>query len=204
MCADGHLLVEESPIQVGPFSLNNRDIAIARAACKSSHLTLTDFFHHLIPRICNSAHQFRELHMWPSARCPHTGCLLSSEIKTIHTSWPQILHIIPETVGDTVAKSTSLPYEPVKPQLVFKIPCNNSMDSVFVQYNLVGRIVFKNGDHFISEIWHKDRLFQYDDTRNNGKLQDYGPANLFDVIHPNVRLLVYHRTSVEQVTFSKF
>ncbi|KAH7908558.1 hypothetical protein BJ138DRAFT_1205112, partial [Hygrophoropsis aurantiaca] len=162
------------------FRLSDHDARIVHAACApKSTVDLTDFFLHLIPRrsIGNDANGTTLLHTLTDLHCTHTECSLSMlstpKIIGIKTSWPKILHIMPETRGSLREEED-------------------------VRYELIGRILHRV-NHFVAEVLIDGHIFVYNDM-NSGKLEDRGNGLLFEEGDRNAVLYVYHRTSSVQLS----
>lgn len=190
-CPEGHVsrVVASNPESM--FQFNDHDLRITRAV-HGSHITMTDYFQHLIPRrrIGNDANGTTVLHTLPSSTCLHSNCKVQADLMAIETSWPQILQIIPESraASEDMLKTQKW----IQLDRKFTIPDQKGNG---VEYQLVGRVCFHSNQHFTSDIMLENRLFLYNDMFNKGKLVDIGDSTLFDTQDDRCVLLTYHRTS---------
>ena len=201
--------------------------------CHDSDVDLGVYLSHLLAREPQPGDKLRlernkgqKLQLLPDIRCDFVNaseaapCSERSRIAAIQTQWPRILHIVPETCGDSSqgflerlqAESSKPP--PVKLPLEFVITSKSRREikdvtknswrfsnagmkyEDEVRYQLVGREIFSaKTKHFSAEIIIAAQAYLYDDRENEGLLRHIGDAALLTQQSENVSLLVYHRVA---------
>jgi hypothetical protein len=140
LCSAGHssLSVAAKPEMVYTIIANAVDAT--HVICEAN-VTLQGHLEHLTPRcsIGNDESGTTLLHTILDLPCSHPGCKNHSSLSHIQTSWPNILCILPETIGSS---KDSLNGEPLTIPLFFSIQKD-------VKYELVGRICYEcSKEHF--------------------------------------------------------
>lgn len=229
MCRFGHYQSRRACDPIPFLAISSRDILHATHASNSRsslEIDLGTYLSHLVARspgtkgLRNAGHELSE---YPDAPCDHRGCESLLSLAAIQTSWPQILHIVPETSGELAeiffARGSTDP--PLRLPLEFTISSHTSRrlpkptDSRAahagasvegaVTYQLVGRQLFQREKaHFVAEVCLQGGAYLYDDMDNSGVLIKTGEA--LDLLTPTeeATYVVYHRTSEARVSFELF
>ncbi|KAG2004142.1 hypothetical protein CC2G_002734 [Coprinopsis cinerea AmutBmut pab1-1] len=124
--------------------------------------------------------------------CTHRGCGAISSLHKISTSWPQILTIesnlrCNDQVDNTLTFDSRFTIAIVDNHLAANQPR--------VTYELVGRIISKNGNHFVAHLRLGTSYYSYDDMANNGKLKKLKTSQSLEKRHTTEVYYVYVRTS---------
>lgn len=156
-------------------------------------LTLSSYFQHLVP--CSTGGNFSQgttpLHSLPDNPCFEPTC--SSQSSTIHisTSWPQILHLIPDL------QSNGALTDPVLFTNTLQIA---DTDGSHVTYDLIAHVCYDHRrQHFTSEFQLDNLVYTYDDMLYDGILHQYDNMDLFKSTSRNTEFYVYHRTSTKSM-----
>ena len=102
------------------INLSDVQEASYAASCDEADLHLGLYLTHLLAREpagrvsdrMDYSRGSRLLSIAPDTACLHTACTSTSRLSSIQTMWPNILHIVPETTGDswdTFSNRTSPP-----------------------------------------------------------------------------------------------
>ncbi|KAF8150339.1 hypothetical protein BJ912DRAFT_938259 [Pholiota molesta] len=159
-CSNGHTFsIRNSKDPQILFTLNSQDINIARAIVGGSETTTSHYFAHHTPHLRgrNYTGGTTPVHLLPDEPCLDAACSAPALISSVPTEWPQLLNINADTT-----------INPVRFERTFTIPDENSQTSI--TYELVGRILHVNGNHFISELSFGSQCYSYNNMENNGAL----------------------------------
>ncbi|KAH9852176.1 hypothetical protein C2E23DRAFT_903981 [Lenzites betulinus] len=174
-------------------------------------LSLQGYFAHFIPcrPMGNRHHGSDPIHELIGPACPQDGCVSICRISAMQTSWPRLLHILPETIGDTpTAYHARNPPPVVFPQSLYipSLPQHNVVSSMglpgdtnCIEYSLVGRILHKPG-HFTGEYVIHGRTFAYDCARHRGKLVDIGDCDACTRPRHDVVMYIYTRRTEKSIS----
>lgn len=161
----------------------------------------SDYLAHYIPRRSggNFTGGTTPLHLESREACSAEDPCSSNSLLmlSITTHWPQILSIsaLKRMHNDAEGDNKSTLIYPLSMDIV-------DIDGLPVTYELVGRQVFVNNNHFVSQICLGNHTFAYDDMKG-GNLKDLGPASLVTESNPGNFCYVYHRMS-EKCTVCNF
>jgi hypothetical protein len=137
-------------------SIITNDVDTTCAIC-GPNVMLQDHLQHLIPRCSmgNDESGTRLLHTISDSQCLHPGCDNSSILNHIQTSWPNILHILPETI---MSGENSFNMEPLIIPHQFGIQND-------IKYELVGHIHYnRDAQHFTCNCIIAGCLYKSDDV----------------------------------------
>lgn len=183
---------------------------IALSIAENATITTEQYFQHTVPRLAprTTWHEASQMvHNIPASSCAHEGCGASSHNVAVSTSWPLILHIIPDTVHNRGSSTI-----PIKPSRTFSIHSDysslssdslpdTSSESEKIVYDLVGRILFLvDHSHYQAEVIIGQGTYIYDDIRRDGVLQPINDPSVIE--QPDIRcvLMVYHRRTIASVS----
>lgn len=106
----------------------------------------------------------------------------------ISINWPLIFNITAFNQGDTSLRDDNTIQYPLHLTIA-----DNHDEAGTVTYQLIGRQLFINGNHFVSQIRIGKNTFTYDDM--DGTLISSGDSKLLEVPDKRTACYVYHRTS---------
>lgn len=188
VCQAGHALSTSAGRPSLLLNLLAHDIEATRSVC-GPNANLADHLLHLIPHrsVEDRGRETIAIHTLPDPACPCADCDGVSVVSCIDTSWPEILHICPETIASTPNTFQQRP-----------LPLLRQFNIQDVEYQLVGRI-HREGSvdlgHFTCDQLIGDRLYQSDGMLLEGAFADVGDVGILDRPDFTVQLLVYHRLS---------
>ncbi|KAJ7210173.1 hypothetical protein GGX14DRAFT_626610 [Mycena pura] len=164
---------------------------------------LDAFLEHIIPRdrgITTRATVTVPIHTSPAISCSHGGCNRSAPVQSVSTHWPLQLRFVPQTLGTNNGKD-SVFWKGVECKFL-ALPLTLSIGPG-ITYSLIA-IVRYLGDHihmghYTTRIKLNNLAYEYDDTRDGGKLRELGPVEVlhFDI---HVAYALYLRTSEEAIS----
>lgn len=219
-CQNGHKGGFRATAPIVSLTPHPRDIIRAGDAAATDNVDIGCYLSHLLARRIEPSGQTGvKLFDLEDSACLHHDCNATSRVCAVQTAWPQVLHIVPETSGDTAdaferrlhpdchphpvhyplrfsintqSQSASLDQEPVPGEL--------KIDTA-VEYKLIGRLLFDSERaHFTAELLIDDRMYRYDDRDREGVLSEVGPATMLEDLSPTVSLVLYHRCQEGNIT----
>ncbi|KAJ3552568.1 hypothetical protein NM688_g4086 [Phlebia brevispora] len=219
-CTEGHRgggIATRSVFYLAPHP---RDVMRAGDASNSDDVDIGSYLTHLSAcsftgvRSYNHGNKLFDL---PDRSCGHDSCDKVARVFTVQTAWPAILHIVPETCGETAdafEERTRLDFSPHPTRLPLRFhiqtKSNHAPDqlaegelrsSPVVEYEMVGRLLFDADKlHFTAEVIIGDSTYEYNDMERNGVMMRTGPAVSIEELSHKVSLVVYRRVSEGKIT----
>lgn len=208
-CSVGHIRTTFEGNSIPFITLTDHSIRYAAAiAGESSSLDLGIVLSHLIARHTedtisghNSGTPLADIPLDP---CTIGGCInTTTTLVAIETLWPKVLHIVPETNGETSEAFAQRSNGPLSLPIQFEISSHSTHTKKppgHIRYRMVGRQLYHpHSKHFTAELLLQDTTYSYDDLRNHGRLQWAGDETVITTPNINTTFVVYNRISPEYV-----
>ncbi|KII94260.1 hypothetical protein PLICRDRAFT_171919 [Plicaturopsis crispa FD-325 SS-3] len=205
MCPKGHILLLPASSPVLFLRITKRDVDTLRHVYGTTggKITTEQYFQHFVPQIDVSEDSGRTipvhtLYSKDLVPCGHRHCQDTVSISDIQTSWPQLLHIIPEPLVHHVSSTDFAASNPLHYERTFCIS-NDAENHEQVQYELVGRVLYlEKPSHFVTQMLLGNRTVRYDDM--DDLLVDSGPSSILEKPNRHTSFLLYHRISKVQTS----
>ncbi|EPQ53046.1 hypothetical protein GLOTRDRAFT_122355 [Gloeophyllum trabeum ATCC 11539] len=197
-----HLETFSAPLAL-PLTLRNREAA-RKAISDCRPVTLGDYFEHFIPVTQKHVDRLGGvtfLHNALPRHCETEGCQEVAMPTTVRTTWPKMLHIVPEIRGLTEDALNAV--DPVKFEDYFHIYSDDGSNES-IDYELVGRVLHDpRKQHFIAQTLFQGSMYQYDDMHHKGQWVSVRPSESILSPDTNIAFYVYHRTSILRETVQR-
>ncbi|KAF9476157.1 hypothetical protein BDN70DRAFT_935258 [Pholiota conissans] len=189
-CAAGHKT--SGPASKFPeiwITINDHDMQSVHNLF-GDYITTTNYFQHYVPRARggNYSGGTTPVHLVTVGQCQDQSCPRNRYLTAITTRWPQILNIN----ADLRADPRKIHFENT-----FTIPNANGD----ITYELVGRIIHVNGNHFVSQIRFGGQTYEYNDMKQGGQLQQSNNPHLLETYDGLESVCyIYNRSSLNNQT----